>query len=114
MSKVKVIPAVESTRMVRTEPPKVALELTPTEAYHLYALLSCGVLVTSLRSIGLENLQNQLNRTFFPGSARNSELDLGAWCPAEIGFGEQRPLALSAESGTRIARRLFELEKCDA
>lgn len=114
MSKVKVIPAVESTRVVRTEPPKVALELTPTEAYHLYALLSCGVLVSSLRRIGLENLQNQLNRAFFPSSSGDSELDLGKWRPSEIGFGEQRPLDLSAESGTHIAQRLFELEKCDA
>ena len=114
MSKVKVIPAVESTRVVRTEPPKVALELTPTEAYHLYALLSCGVLVTSLRGIGLEGLQNQLNHTFFPGSRGGSALDLGPWRASEIGFGEQRPLALSAESGTRIAQRLLELEKCDA
>lgn len=114
MSKVKVIPAVESTRVVRTEPPKVALELTPTEAYHLYALLSCGVLVTSLRRIGLENLQNQLNRTFFPGSGRDSELDLGKWRPSEIGFGEQRPLDLVAERDTKIAEHLQQLEKVDA
>lgn len=112
MSKVKVIPAVESTRVVRTEPPKVALELTPTEAYHLYALLSCGVLVTSLRHIGLENLQNQLNRTFFPGRLGDSELDLGRWRPSDIGFGEQRPLDLHA--CRTFARTLAELEKCDA
>lgn len=112
MSKVKVIPAVESTRVVRTEPPKVAFELTPTEAYHLYALLSCGVLVTSLWHIGLENLQNQLNLTFFPGRLGDSELDLGAWRPAEIGFGEQRPLDLHACMA--FARTLSELEKCDA
>ncbi len=114
MSKVKVIPAVESTRVVRTAPPKVALELTPTEAYHLYALLSCGVLVTSLRSIGLENLQNQLDRTFFPRCGMDSELNLGVWRPSEIGFGEQRPLDLIAERGTKIAERLQQLEKCDA
>lgn len=114
MSKVKVIPAVESTRVVRTEPPKVALELTPTEAYHLYALLSWGVLVTGLRRIGLENLQNQLNNTFFPGIGGDSELDLGKWCPSEIGFGEQRPLNLVAERDTKIAERLQQLEKVDA
>lgn len=114
MSKVKVIPAVKSTRVVRTAPPKVELELTPSEAYHLYALLSCGVLSVSLRRIGLENLQNQLNLTFFPGGCRDSELALGAWYPAEIGFGEQRPLALVAERDTKIAERLQQLEKVDA
>lgn len=112
MSKVKVIPAVESTRVVRTEPPKVALELTPSEAYHLYVLLSCGVLVSSLRRIGLEGLQKQLDRTFFPGSGGDSELDLGKWRPADIGFGEQRPLDLHA--CRTFARTLAELEKCDA
>lgn len=115
MSKVNVIPAVESTRVVRTKAPKVELELTPTEAYHLYALLSCGVLVSALRRIGLESLQGQLGRVFFPGSYGNSsELDLGKWRPSEIGFGNQRPLDLSAVSDTHIAQRLFELEKCDA
>lgn len=112
MSKVKVIPAVESTRVVRTEPPRVALELTPSEAYHLYALLSCGVLTTSLRRIGLEKLQNQLNSTFFPGIGRDSELDLGVWHPSEIGFGEQRPLDLHA--CMTFARTVAKLEKCDA
>lgn len=112
MSKVKVIPAVESTRVVRTAPPKVELELTPTEAYHLYALLNWGVRVTSLRRIGLENLQNQLNLTFFPGSGRDSELDLGKWRPAEIGFGAQRPLDL--HTCMAFSRTLSELEKCDA
>lgn len=114
MSKVKVIPAVESTRVVRTEPPKVALELTPTEAYHLYALLSYGVVVSSLRRMGLYNLQTQLYRMFFPGSCRDSELDLGVWRPSEIGFGKQRPLDLMAERDTEITKRLQQLEKCDA
>lgn len=112
MSKVKVIPAVESTRVVRTEPPRVALELTPSEAYHLYALLSCGVLTTSLRRIGLENLQNQLTRTFFPGTYGSSELDLGEWGPADIWFGAQRPLDLHACK--TFARTVAELEKVDA
>lgn len=97
---------------MRTEPPKVELELTPTEAYHLYALLSCGVRVSSLRRIGLENLQNQLNRMFFHGSCRDSALHLGAWHPAEIGFGEQRPLDLHA--CTTFAQTLAKLEKVDA
>lgn len=112
MSKVAVIPAVQRTKVVRVEPPKVALELTPSEAYHLYALMSCGVLVSSLRRLGLERLQEQLSRTFFPGSGIGSALDLGSWRPAEIGFGEQRPLDLHACMA--FGRTVSELERCDA
>ena len=114
MSKVVVIPAVERTKVVRTEAPKVAVELTPTEAYHLYALLSCGVLVSSLRSLGLERLQAQLQSQFFGDWRGEAKLALGKWSPSEVGFGEQRPLDLHAERGTKIAERLQQLEKVDA
>lgn len=116
MSKVKVIPAVESTRVVRTEPPKVALELTPTEAYHLYVVLSAGLTHTSLDKLSLSSLQRQLEAQFFDMSdrARNAPLDLGPWRPSAIGMNDQRPLNLVAERDTRIAERLQQLEKVDA
>lgn len=116
MSKVKVIPAVESTRVVRTEPPMVALELTPTEAYHLYAVLSEGLTYASLDELSLSSLQRQLAVQFFDGSdrARNAPLDLGPWRPSAIGMNAQRPLNFVAERGTKIAERLQQLEKCDA
>lgn len=116
MSKVKVIPAVESTRVVRTEPPKVALELTPTEAYHLYAVLSAALTYTSLDKLGLSSLQRQLEAQFFDmsGQARNAPLDLGPWRHSAIGMNDQRTLNLVAERDTKIAERLQQLEKVDA
>lgn len=117
MSKVKVIPAVESTRVVRTEPPKVALELTPTEAYHLYAVLSAGLTYTSLDKLSLSSLQRQLEAQFFDMSGRflgHTPLDLGPWRPSAIGMNAQRPLDFVAERGTKIAERLQQLEKVDA
>lgn len=116
MSKVKVIPAVESTRVVRTEPPKVALELTPTEAYHLYAVLSAALTCTSLDKLSLRSLQYQLEAQFFDmsGRAKDVPLDLGPWRPSAIGMNAQRPLDFFAERGTKIAERLQQLEKVDA
>lgn len=116
MSKVKVIPAVESTRVVRTAPPKVALELTPTEAYHLYAVLSAGLTYASLEKLSLSSLQRQLEAQFFDmsGRAGNAPLDLGPWRISAIGMNNQRALNFVAERGTKIAERLQQLEKVDA
>lgn len=112
MSKVTTTPAVEETRTVRTKAPSVVIELTPSEAYHLNCLLSCCVLVSSLRRLGLERLQTQLAQQFFTSFGQLSPLDLGKWRPAEVGMGDQRPLDLHA--CMTFARTIAEREKCDA
>lgn len=116
MSKVAMIPAVVRTKLVRTEAPKIAVELTPTEAYHLYAVLSAGLTRTSLDKLSLSSLQLQLEAQFFDMSDRSriAPLDLGPWTPSAIGMNNQRPLDLVAERDTKIAERLQQLEKCDA
>ena len=111
MSRVTVIPAVERTKVVRTEAPKVAVELTPTEAYHLYALLSAGVTCRSLKDVGLVSLHAGLERQLFgdmPCAVAPK------WRASDVVGGACTPLNLYKTNDPVIVGRLRELEKVDA
>lgn len=92
------------------EPASLTVTLTPTEAYHLYALLSCGVLCSSLDSLGLTKLQRGLERQFYG----TGPLAIGpSWEPCDVGCN-QVPLDLHAERNPNVLRHLNKLEKVDA
>ena len=95
------------------EPASLTVTLTPTEAYHLLALLSCGVLCSSLNAMGLEKLQKGLDRQFY-GDGPLAIRPSNDWLPFDIGMGGQRPLDLHAEYNPSVLAHLRELEKVDA
>lgn len=93
------------------EPASLTVTLTPTEAYHLHALLSCGVLCSSLHSIGLDRLQKGLERQFYGNGPFAID---PRWQPIDVGFNNQVPLDLRAERNPDVIQHLRELEKVDA
>lgn len=95
------------------EPASLTVTLTPTEAYHLFALLSCGVLCTSLSAMGLDKLQKGLERQFY-GDGPLAIRSHNDWLPFDIGWNKQQPLTLHAEYNQQVVKHLRELEKVDA
>lgn len=93
------------------EPASLTVTLTPTEAYHLFALLSCGVLCSSLNVLGLDKLQKGLERQFYG----NGPLAISSsWEPFDVGWNNQVPLDLHAERNENVLHHLRKLEKGDA
>ena len=95
------------------EPASLTITLTPTEAYHLFALLSCGVLCSSLNAMGLEKLQKGLASQFY-GDGPLAIRPRNDWLPFDIGWGRQQPISLHAERNPQVFKHLRELEKVDA
>lgn len=93
------------------EPASLTVTLTPTEAYHLYALLSCGVLCGSLDNLGLTKLQRGLERQFYGAGPLAIS---SSWEPFDVGWGNQTPLDLHAERNPNVLHNLRKLEKVDA
>ena len=95
------------------EPASLTVTLTPTEAYHLFALLSCGVLCSSLHAVGLEKLQKGLERQFYGAGPLAIRPD-NDWLPFDIGWGQQQPISLHAERNPQVVKHLHKLENVDA
>jgi len=95
------------------EPASLTITLTPTEAYHLFALLSCGVLCSSLNALGLEKLQKGLERQFY-GSGPLAISSSSSWEPFDVGWNNQAPLDLHRECNPKVLHHLHKLEKVDA
>ena len=93
------------------EPASLTVTLTPTEAYHLYALLSAGVTCRSLKDVGLDGLQVELERQLFgdmPCAVATK------WRASDVVSEACTPLNLYKTTDPVIVTRLRELEKVDA
>ena len=93
------------------EPASITVTLTPTEAYHLYSLLSGGVTCRSLKDVGLANLQTGLERQMF-GDGPCAVAP--KWHLSDVVGQECTPLHLYKTRDLQVLARLRDLEKVDA
>lgn len=93
------------------EPASLTITLTPTEAYHLYALLSAGVTCRSLENVELTKLTGGLERQLFGDGPCAVATE---WRASDVVREECAPLNLYKTNDPVIVSRLCELEKVDA